>query len=73
MSGSISEISSLGRLTVVFDEILKNITYEDLNSSMVEIYIEGATERKIENINLTWDLEAVERNKMIFQLSFEEP
>ena len=72
MNGSISEISSLGRMTLEFDEVLKNITYEDLNSSMVDIYIEEAAERKVENINLTWTLEEVEGYKMIFQLSFEK-
>ena len=73
MNGSISKISSIGIMTVVFDEVLKNITYEDLNSSMVNIYIEEAAERKVENINLTWTLDKVEGNKMIFQLNFEKP
>ena len=72
MSGSISQISALGKLTVEFDEILKNITYEDLNSSLIDIYIEEAADRMVGNINLTWKLEGIKSNNIIFQLDFED-
>ena len=72
MSGSISQISALGKLTIEFDEILKNITYEDLNSSLIDIYIEEAADRMVGNINLTWKLEGIKSNNIIFQLDFED-
>lgn len=41
---------------------------------MIDIYIEEANDRKVKNsLNLTWELEEVAWNEMIFQLNFDEP
>ena len=59
---------------IKFDESLRiRNTLSDLNSSMIDIYIEKAPEEKPENLNLTWEVEKFEEYEVTIQMTFESP